>query len=106
MKGYKCWLVFKVGRKSYSITASSHFVKRLKEREIEKEQVLRNVLSLKLDTIREMQDKGNDVMVIDTEHNFTIVIRMNRNRIILVTAINKSTNIFLKEDIPTRIIVK
>lgn len=97
---------FKIGKDSFSIRATNHFDKRIKERNIKRDDVLRTVLSLEIADILEMRDEGIKILLIDTKANFSLVLRMQGNRIFIITAINLSSGIYNKPDITTKIILR
>lgn len=107
MKGKNiCLFTFQIGKVDHSLKISTHTRKRLTKRNIDEKQVIRNVLSMDLRILKEMKTDNYDVMIIDVENDFTTVIRRNKNKIIIVTAIDKSTEIYIKSDIKTKVIIK
>lgn len=84
---------------------SDHSRKRMKQRKINKNQVIRNILSLEIRLFEEMRKTGIDLMVIDVRYGFTIVISMNKKQIIIKTVIDKATEIYIKPYIRTKVYI-
>ena len=107
MKGKNiCKFTFKIGKVVYSLRISTHARERIIERNLDESLVIKNVLSTELRILEEMKVKKYDLMIIDVENNFTTVVRRNKNKIIIVTAIAKANELNIKPNIKTKILIK
>ena len=95
MKKYngKILKVIDIKNVSYVIKLSQHSIQRIKERNINNNIIINNILSLDIINIK---DCNNHIIIIDRKNNISIVASINKYTITIITVINKS-EIFIKE---------
>lgn len=100
MKKYngKILKVIDIKNVSYVIRLSQHSIQRIKERNINNNIIINNILSLDIINIK---DYNNDIIIIDKKNNMSIVASINKYTITIITVIDKG-NVFVKDN--TRII--
>jgi hypothetical protein len=92
----KALSVIKINNRTYSIRATIHAIERMAERNIDEYTVVGNILLLGEETITNLQRTNSEAIIIDNDKNVSIVIAFCKNKIKVVTVINKS-NVFVKQ---------
>jgi len=92
---------FNIQDRTYSIRATSHAIKRMQQRGIDLEVAIGSLFCLGVKQLKEYQSKDQDIAIINEDHNVTVIISFDNNRIILVTVINKS-NAWVESGTSTR----
>lgn len=87
----------KINGAQYSIRATAHAVERMAEREVDQYVVAANVMALGKQRLLELQEAQAEAIVIDEDKNIAVVIGFKKNRIQVITVINKA-NVFVKKD--------
>ena len=86
----------KIDDDEYSIRATEHALKRMKQRGVDKYVVAGTVLSLGKDKILEKKKQDADVAVIDKNKGISVVFGFVKNRIRVITVMRK-TDIYVKD---------
>ncbi|GAB6099146.1 hypothetical protein JCM16358_10250 [Halanaerocella petrolearia] len=81
--------------KNFRVEGTTHALERMEEREVDKELVAALVLSLD-EKLLEYNDTGEEVAIIDQEHDLAIIIEVREFKAVVITVINKS-NIHIKD---------
>ncbi|GAB6139239.1 DUF4258 domain-containing protein [Halanaerobaculum tunisiense] len=81
--------------RNFRVEGTTHALERMKEREVDEELVAAIVLSLD-EKLLEYNDSGEEVAIIDQEHNLAIIIEVREFKAVIITVINKS-NIHIKD---------
>ena len=85
-----------INKKQYSIRATGHSIERMAERDIDEEIVVGNIMALGREKIIQLQNEEAEAIIIDENTNSSIVIGFKKNKIQVITVINKA-NVFVKE---------
>lgn len=86
----------KIEGRTYGIRGTVHAVERMVERNIDEETVTGNILLLGKEKIKELQEKEQEAIIIDKDKEVAIVIAFKKNKIMVVTVIDKG-NVWVKE---------
>ncbi|AGB41955.1 hypothetical protein Halha_2061 [Halobacteroides halobius DSM 5150] len=86
---------FMLNGKCFRVEGTTHALERMKEREVDEELVAAIVLSLD-HKLLEYNNTGEEVAIIDQEHNLAIIIEVREFKAVVITVINKA-NIHIKD---------
>jgi len=86
----------KIDGQTYSIRATAHAMQRMDERQVDEYVVTGNVMALGKDRLKELQEQGDDAVIIDEVRDIAVVFGFNKNKVTIITVINKS-NIWVKD---------
>lgn len=82
----------------YTIKLSNHAAERMVEREVSKDQVIDNILSLSLKDFRYLRDHSLKVIVINKETKVSVVLGFNREiDIVTVVTVIKKENPYVSK---------
>ncbi len=87
----------------YQILATSHSLKRMRERRIDRYQVISAITSIGLDTIAKYRANKTDVMVMDRTNGFSVVFCVAGNQVRIITVID-SGDCYVKPDTAVEIL--
>lgn len=93
----KCLAEVNIDGNMYSIRATVHALERMKQREIDEYVVTGNVLALGKERLLQLQEQGEEAIIIDEQKEVSIVIAFEQNKIVIITVIDKS-NVFVKDE--------
>lgn len=93
----KCLAEIKIESNTYSVRATEHALKRMKQRSIDEYVVVGNVLALGKERLLQLQERDEEAIIIDEQKEVSIVIAFEQNKIIVITVIDKS-NVFVKNN--------
>ncbi len=89
MEEGKSLIAIKINGDTYSIRATGHALLRMKQRGVDAYFVSGTIMSLGKDKLVEYQKKGIDVVIIDKTKRVSIVFGFKKNRINIITVIDK-----------------
>ncbi|MGM0369587.1 MAG: DUF4258 domain-containing protein [Bacillota bacterium] len=81
--------------KYFRIEGTTHALERMEERDIGQDLVVAIILSLD-EKLLEYNDTGEEVAIIDQEHNLAIIIEVREFKAVVITVINRA-NIHVKD---------
>lgn len=108
LKGSSYIKTVEINGVKYGIMLSKHAEGRIKKRKINEGNVVKIIQSFfsrNGRTLKQMKNGDLDVMIINIRKNYSIVVRRNGNCIVIVTVIDKTTDLFIKPDIKTKIFI-
>ena len=79
----------------FRIEGTTHAKERMEEREIDQELVVAIILSLE-EKLLEYNDTGEEVAIIDQEHNLAVIIEVREFKAVVITVIDRA-NIHVKD---------
>ncbi|MGM0501741.1 MAG: DUF4258 domain-containing protein [Bacillota bacterium] len=79
----------------FRIEGTTHALERMKERDIDQDLVVAIILSLDIKLL-EYNDTGEEVAIIDQEHNLAIIIEVREFKAVVITVIDRA-NIHVKD---------
>ncbi len=79
----------------FRVESTTHALDRMKERNIDREVVTAIILSLE-QKLLDYNDSGEEVAIIDQEHNLAVIIEVRDFKAVVITVINKA-NIHIKD---------
>ena len=79
----------------FRIEGTTHALERMEEREIDQELVVAIILSLD-EKLLEYNDTGEEVAIIDQEHNLAVIIEVREFKAVVITVIDRA-NIHVKD---------
>ena len=86
-----------VNEDKFYINSTSHFLEKIKEREISTDLVVKTILDIGKERLADLEKRNIEVMVINQEKELSVIVGMSGNDITIMTAINKK-DIIVKED--------
>ena len=86
---------FKVINRNFRIESTTHAYQRMEERDIDKNTVISSIKGLDYKILL-YNNSGEEIAVIDQEHDIAIISEVRYNKIVVITVINRS-NIHIKE---------
>ena len=89
MEEGKGLVAIRINGDTYSIRATGHALLRMKQREVDAYFVSGTILSLGKDKLLEYQRRGVDVVIIDKTRRVSIVFGFRKNKINIITVIDK-----------------
>lgn len=89
----KCLAEITIDGTFYSIRATIHARKRMKQRKVDDYIVTGNILGLGKEKILKLQEKDEEAIIIDEETDTATVIGFKKNTIKVITVVN-TTNIY------------
>ena len=84
---------FTINGQKFNIQLTNHAGRRLKDRNIDSFQAISAILSLGEKKLLSYINTNKDIVVIDKEHNFSIVFSISDNIIYIITVIEKVASI-------------
>ena len=81
--------------KYFRIEGTTHALERMEEREIDQELAVAIILSLD-EKLLEYNDTGEEVAIIDQEHNLAVIIEVREFKAVVITVIDRA-NIHVKD---------
>lgn len=93
-------LTFNKDGETFSVRVSEHSAKRVNQRGIDENNILSAIFALKIERLIEAREEDKDLAVIDEKNDFALILGMTKNRINIITAIDKA-DIWVKEGTDT-----
>ncbi|MGM0470817.1 MAG: DUF4258 domain-containing protein [Bacillota bacterium] len=79
----------------FRIESTTHALERMQERKIDNQLVVQIILSLG-DKLLNYNDSGDEIAIVDQEHNLAVIIEVREDKAVVITVIDKA-NIHIKD---------
>lgn len=89
--------IVEINNLNFMIHASTHALKRMTQRNINKYAISGSIIALGKDALLSIQESKDQAILIDERRNISIVFAVKNYRIDIITVINKS-NVFVKKN--------
>lgn len=86
---------FEIIDNDFRIESTTHALKRMEERNIDKQIVKNVVMGLDYKVIR-YNNSGEEIAIIDQEHDIAVIIEVRLNKVVIITVIDRA-NIHIKD---------